>query len=413
MAVNWRPPLTKQQRWRQHVARNSGYYAGQGVNKAATRVRYKAERQVQQQSADLLNEVLVFSVKMALHLVTIGGATSLALFIIFAHYLNALTDMGGNMGMAQRLLKLAGISVPGFLFQGAGQDFSDLGPKVSQGDVFQRFDGGSVAVNSGWGMRVHPKSGKRKHHSGIDLPLEGGYPQRVWTETQVTCIPSANSGGYGNMATLKTQNGTYRSAHLQDETCVQGTLNAGQIFGLTGTTGVSTGNHVHWEQLNGLGRPEHPNRNPLQAMLTGQWPGGAAGADSAAGLDLEFIKSKEGYQQCAYPDGTQWSKGHGVKAAHAGDCYAPGAEGKAQAHEDMVAYIDKNILPIMPEGLSACQATAVTSFVYNTGPGAQSWDIWKDFTPEGSPQFTRYTKASTGVSLLKRRQAEQAKWNEC
>jgi GH24 family phage-related lysozyme (muramidase) len=236
--------------------------------------------------------------------------------------------------------------------------------------------------------------------------LEGGYPLFVWTDTEVVCTQSS---GYGNLATLKLGNGqVYQAGHLS--ACSGGNLGAGQIYGRVGTTGVSSGNHLHWNQKNNLGSLEHPQTNPLQATITGKWPGAVGGGDTG-GIDMDFIKNLEGFHPTAYIDGseggrTRWSWGYGTKAPGPGQTIS-----QEQAHQDMVAYLEANCLPHIPASLSSNQKTAAASLCYNVGPGVTNWSIWKEIEAGGNPNFTGYTRNTAGANLMPRRQKEQAMWD--
>ena len=96
----------------------------------------------------------------------------------------------------------------------------------------------------------HGKYGprRRRQHQGIDLPLRTGDPIYATFSGRVR-ISEYNRGGYGNLVIIRHDNGleTYYG-HLSErlvepEQCVE----AGQIIGLGGSTGRSTGPHLHFE----------------------------------------------------------------------------------------------------------------------------------------------------------------------
>jgi GH24 family phage-related lysozyme (muramidase) len=122
-------------------------------------------------------------------------------------------------------------------------------------------------------------------------------------------------------------------------------------------------------------------------------------------VDLGFIKNLEGFHPTAYYDGAQNSWGYGTKAG-------TGAITREQAEQEMKAYLEKHCLPIIPDGLSPNKTTALASFCYNLGPAqAQATDLWKAAHSGGNVNFLGYTRSTTGVSLLPRRQKEQSMWN--
>lgn len=388
------------------------YHAGAVARETVDKAGKQFVDQVERGSVDRISQAMNVAVDAGIHLIIVLGSSSLVVVILILHLLNQVQDSGGTfMKFAFQLLGL-----PTNLIGGAaparprgGGDMTDLGEKVQKGQVFNRFDGGTVAVNSGWGPRNTGIPGASRYHRGIDLPLEGGYPLFAWTDTEVVCTGSAKAtSGYGLMATLKLGNGqVYQAAHLS--ACSGGQLAQGQIYGRVGTSGTSSGNHLHWNQKNNLGSLVHPQTNPLQATLTGKWPGAIGGGD-AGGIDMDFIKELEGFHPTAYIDGseggrTRWSWGYGTKAPGPGHTIS-----QEQAHQDMVAYLERNCLPHIPDSLSSNQKTAAASLCYNVGPGVTGWSIWKEIEAGGNPNFTGYTRNTAGANLMPRRQKEQAMW---
>ncbi|MEW5819080.1 MAG: M23 family metallopeptidase [Cyanobacteriota bacterium] len=102
-------------------------------------------------------------------------------------------------------------------------------------------------VSSEFGMRTHPISGKRKMHTGIDIAAPGG--TRVNSMANGKVVFAGKRGGYGNMVIVDHGNGvTTRYAHLSSLNVKNGQqVNAGQHLGGVGSTGYSTGNHLHFE----------------------------------------------------------------------------------------------------------------------------------------------------------------------
>ena len=99
---------------------------------------------------------------------------------------------------------------------------------------------------------VHPhgKYGprRRRQHQGVDLPLKTGDPVYATFCGRVR-ISQYNKGGYGNLVIIRHDNGleTYYG-HLSERMVEPGQwVEAGQIIGLGGPTGRSTGPHLHFE----------------------------------------------------------------------------------------------------------------------------------------------------------------------
>ena len=99
---------------------------------------------------------------------------------------------------------------------------------------------------------VHPhgKYGprRRRQHQGVDLPLKTGDPVYATFCGRVR-ISQYNKGGYGNLVIIRHDNGleTYYG-HLSERMVEPGQwVEAGQIIGRGGSTGRSTGPHLHFE----------------------------------------------------------------------------------------------------------------------------------------------------------------------
>lgn len=105
---------------------------------------------------------------------------------------------------------------------------------------------GTQAV-SGFGNRIDPFLGKLAFHSGIDLDAPFGAPAHA---TAAGTITSAGwNGGYGLMVEVKHGHGlSTRYAHLSSIAVTEGqAINIGDVVGFVGTTGRSTGPHLHYE----------------------------------------------------------------------------------------------------------------------------------------------------------------------
>ena len=99
---------------------------------------------------------------------------------------------------------------------------------------------------------VHPRGKygprRRRQHQGVDLPLKTGDPVYATFCGRVR-ISQYNRGGYGNLVIIRHDNGleTYYG-HLSERLVEPNQwVEAGQIIGLGGSTGRSTGPHLHFE----------------------------------------------------------------------------------------------------------------------------------------------------------------------
>lgn len=109
------------------------------------------------------------------------------------------------------------------------------------------------ALTSGFGMRLHPVLGSWALHSGIDLAAGCLSPVIATREATVTAL--GRTPGRGNAVTLTSRLGGSSLvevfAHLADQGARlvspgQG-VQPGQVIGLVGSTGLSTGCHLHYE----------------------------------------------------------------------------------------------------------------------------------------------------------------------
>ena len=105
-----------------------------------------------------------------------------------------------------------------------------------------------AAISSGFGWRVHPITGQRKLHKGIDFAAPTGTPIFAAAEGVVT-YAGWTDDGYGNVVELRHQNGELTLyAHTNKVYVAKGqTINKGQAIAEVGSTGRSTGPHLHFE----------------------------------------------------------------------------------------------------------------------------------------------------------------------
>jgi len=106
-----------------------------------------------------------------------------------------------------------------------------------------------VAVGSGFGFRADPFTGRTALHTGLDFPTESGTP--VHAAAGGVVLTSEHHPEYGNMVELDHGNGLVtRYAHNSKVLVKVGDLiKRGQVISEVGTTGRSTGAHLHFEVL--------------------------------------------------------------------------------------------------------------------------------------------------------------------
>jgi murein DD-endopeptidase MepM/ murein hydrolase activator NlpD len=106
----------------------------------------------------------------------------------------------------------------------------------------------TAAFTSGYGVRSDPFRGGAAMHAGIDLAGPHGTPIYATADGLVT-MAKWNSGGYGNLIKLDHGRGIEtRYGHLSRMLVRDGQqVKRGQMIGYMGSTGRSTGNHLHYE----------------------------------------------------------------------------------------------------------------------------------------------------------------------
>jgi murein DD-endopeptidase MepM/ murein hydrolase activator NlpD len=106
---------------------------------------------------------------------------------------------------------------------------------------------GELEQSSGFGVRIDPFVGRPAMHTGVDFRGEPGEPVHATASGTVTS--AGWSGGYGRMIEIDHGNGlATRYGHLSEIEVHPGeTIRIGQVIGRVGSTGRSTGPHLHYE----------------------------------------------------------------------------------------------------------------------------------------------------------------------
>ena len=112
-------------------------------------------------------------------------------------------------------------------------------------------------VSSGFGMRLHPLLGFMRMHRGIDLRAGWGAPIIAAADGRVA--QAGWSGGYGKQVQLTHAGGIATSySHMSRIAAAPGQMvRQGQVIGYVGSTGLSSGPHLHYE-VSRNGRPVNP-----------------------------------------------------------------------------------------------------------------------------------------------------------
>lgn len=158
-----------------------------------------------------------------------------------------------------------------------GEFFRANGESVRKG--LMRTPVASARLSSGFGMRFHPILGYSRMHQGVDFAAPTGTPVLASASGRVT--QAGWGGGYGNLIVIDHGRGLKtRYAHLHRMNVRPGQqVGQGQVIGQVGSTGLSTGPHLHYEVWQD-GRPVDPRQARFQ------------GGEQLGGRDLANFKAE-------------------------------------------------------------------------------------------------------------------------
>ncbi|WP_066215500.1 M23 family metallopeptidase, partial [Blastomonas sp. CCH8-E1] len=147
------------------------------------------------------------------------------------------------------------------------QWFEASGVGETRGEFARPVNG---AVTSGFGYRRHPILGFRRMHSGIDFKAGTGAP--IYATADGVVNYAGRKGGYGNFVRI-AHGGNIATGygHMSRIAVSNGMrVRRGQVIGYVGSTGLSTGPHLHYELYRG-GRAVDPNsvKFTTRAQLSG------------------------------------------------------------------------------------------------------------------------------------------------
>lgn len=163
------------------------------------------------------------------------------------------TVKGGSMGLAdllERQLGRDGYAHPG----------TNIGQALrgAQGGFRLNLPVAGARLTSGFGTREHPVTGLEHEHAGLDLAAPAGTPVLAAAAGRVEFAGAR--GNYGNLVIITHQDGsqTYYG-HLEDIAVEEGQMvSAGQKVATVGSSGLSTGPHLHFEVRDASGTPVNP-----------------------------------------------------------------------------------------------------------------------------------------------------------
>lgn len=134
-------------------------------------------------------------------------------------------------------------------FKDQSSDFLSNAPSSSNGSSLMMNPVDGARDSSPFGMRTHPITGQSQHHNGQDFAAPKGTPIKAVLDGVVTFNGAQN--GYGNIMILDHGNGMEtRYAHNSwnnPDLKVGSKVDQGEVIGKVGSTGASTGNHLHFE----------------------------------------------------------------------------------------------------------------------------------------------------------------------
>ncbi len=140
--------------------------------------------------------------------------------------------------------------------------FNREGKNVKKSILKTPLDGAKISSN--FGMRKHPISGFNKMHKGIDFAAPIGTPIYAGGNGIIEFV--GNNGGYGKYIRIR-HNNDYKTAYAHLSSFKKGIskgvrVNQGEIIGYVGSTGRSTGPHLHYEIIY-----QNEQINPLKLKL--------------------------------------------------------------------------------------------------------------------------------------------------
>jgi murein DD-endopeptidase MepM/ murein hydrolase activator NlpD len=183
----------------------------------------------------------------------------------------AATDAGeGGPEIPLDRVRISGISDPGFTraYLSASAVLSQLDSltaAVRHVPLAMPVNDAQFDRSSGFGARVDPINGRYSFHPGIDFA--GPWGAKVISTAAGTVIFAGYRGGYGNMVEIDHGMGLHtRYGHLSRIMVRQGAhVERGSDIGRVGSTGRSTGPHVHYEVLY-----DNAVRNPSSFIEAGR-----------------------------------------------------------------------------------------------------------------------------------------------
>ena len=139
-------------------------------------------------------------------------------------------------------------------------------------------------LSSSFGMRKHPILGFNKKHLGTDFAAPTGTP--IMASGSGTVTRARWCGGGGNCVKIR-HNSTYETVYAHMKSFARGIkegrkVTQGQIIGYVGSTGMSTGPHLHYEVI--------VNKKRVNSQTLKLPSGKVLGSSARKGFEIERIK---------------------------------------------------------------------------------------------------------------------------
>ena len=196
----------------------------------------------------------------------------------FELFYETFEDEDGRLAKTGRLLygalTLSGSRLEIYRHELADGDvdyFDAKGQSVRKALLLTPIDG--ARISSGYGKRKHPILGYTKMHRGVDFSAPRGTP--IYAAGKGKVEVAGRKGGYGKYVRIR-HNSEYKTAYAHLSRFAKGItagkrVTQGQIIGYVGSTGRSTGPHLHYE-VHRSGRQVNPRKVKLPAgiKLTGE-----------------------------------------------------------------------------------------------------------------------------------------------
>ena len=201
--------------------------------------------------------------------------------VVYERYLDQQGGLAKAGDVLFAALTLSGKTLEIYRFapnDGRVDFFTPMGESVRKALLRTPIDG--ARVSSGFGMRKHPILGYSKMHRGVDFAAPTGTPVLAAGDGVIARI--GRNGAYGNYVQIRHR-GEYATAYAHLSRFAKGLrkgsrIGQGDVIGYVGSTGRSTGPHLHYEVLRAGAQT-----NPRDLKL----PSGA----KLAGRDLEAFRA--------------------------------------------------------------------------------------------------------------------------